>query len=94
VTSSFKENLFAISTGKNPIPILKIVFCRRALSWDAINDLHYMNISQQSLFPDLGGFARSLETKILIPELLELRPENCEKSCELKQEFKAKICPI
>ena len=35
-----------------------------------LRELHSMNISQATLFPDLGGFAQSLRTRIADPETI------------------------
>lgn len=40
---------------------------------EILRNLHEMNISQASLFPDLGGFAESLRTRIAHPESLGIR---------------------
>jgi len=47
-----------------------VVHVDHPLLEDVILRLHRMNISRATLFPDLDGFAASLENKIIIPEAI------------------------
>jgi hypothetical protein len=43
---------------------------------DILKVLYDMNISQATLFPDLGGFAKSLRTRIAHPDSLRVKPKS------------------
>ena len=55
----FMENLLSIEGHEDKDNVLKIVLPAR-LRADALEKLHYMNITSTSLFPGLDGYARSL----------------------------------
>jgi hypothetical protein len=46
---------------------------------EVLRELHSMNISQATLFPDLGGFAQSLRTRLADPDAIkqEVPPLRC-----------------
>jgi hypothetical protein len=59
VASSFMDNLRSHAGHELEDRVLKIVLPAR-LRGEALEKLHYMNISSTSLFPGLDGYARSL----------------------------------
>jgi hypothetical protein len=59
VTCGFMDNLTSVPGHDRESNLLKIVLPVR-LRWEALEKLHYMNLSSTSLFPDLDGYARSL----------------------------------
>lgn len=59
VSQGFMDNLLAIEGHDDKKNVLKIVLPARVRA-DALEKLHYMNISSTSLFPGLDGYARSL----------------------------------
>ena len=59
VSASFMDNLCALPGHDDAGNLLKIVVPFR-LRKEALERLHYMNISSTSLFPGLDGYARSL----------------------------------
>lgn len=48
-----------LSLDFSKVKILKLIFTPE-VRWDAMFDLHKMNINAATLFPDLAGFARSM----------------------------------
>jgi hypothetical protein len=59
VTGDFMENLRSVSEHETQDHVLKIILPAR-FRREALEKLHYMNISSTSLFPGLDGYARSL----------------------------------
>jgi hypothetical protein len=59
IASSFMDNLRSVAGHDREAHLLKIVLPAR-LRREALEKLHYMNISSTSLFPGLDGYARSL----------------------------------
>jgi len=63
IEQSFEENLRSmIAENKSQKPVFKIVIPHSARN-RALTELKYMNISSTTLFPDLGGFANSLNDR-------------------------------
>lgn len=67
VSSGFESNLRALKGYE--AHLIKIVISR-SLQRELLRRLYYMNIARDTLFPDLGGLAQSLNTRLAIPETL------------------------
>jgi len=59
ITTSFMENLLSMPGHGNRRKLVKIVV-PASLRREAVEALHYMNITRTSLFPGLDGYAQSL----------------------------------
>jgi hypothetical protein len=71
VSKDFEENLRSLQSSDPPDPSHLIKICiKRSLRDEALRKLHFMNISRETLFPDLGGLAQSLHARLVLPELL------------------------
>ncbi len=66
---SFEENLFNMIDEKDNRSVIRIKINTKAMRKEGIKDLHRMNINSASLFPGLEGFAESLHSYIVFPEL-------------------------
>lgn len=75
------ENLRAVLPKKQgQRPLVKIpVYLTTEERKKVLRELHSMNINQATLFPDLGGFAQSLRTRLADPETIrqKLPPTRC-----------------
>ena len=65
ISETFSNNLLLMKGRKNP-PFVKLSFNVMDLREEGFKDLMKMNISNRTLFPDLVGFSKSLETKLLL----------------------------
>jgi len=72
VTKSFKGNLRDLPGYQNKENFEKIVIPSN-LRKEILRHLHQMNMSRATLFPDLDGFAKSLEVTTTIWSLVSLR---------------------
>lgn len=77
VDRSFEENLSSYSYSKNDIAdmqdhVHKIVI-KSLVRREVLSELHYMNISQASLFPSLEGFATSLTHELMYKSSDEIK---------------------
>jgi hypothetical protein len=70
----FEKNLEALNL---PSGVLRKIRIRRECRHEILLTLHAMNVNSAALFPGLDGFARSLNTKMLI---LLKRPSQTVKS--------------
>jgi len=59
LTKTFEENLAALATPDNGVPIHKWII-PKAIHPQVLSELSYMNIGRHSLFPGIDGFAQSL----------------------------------
>jgi hypothetical protein len=72
ITCSFSQNIDGNLDGdimKNDILKEIVVAPAQDSGNNMLKELKYMNISQEVLFPDLGGFARSLKERLAYPEV-------------------------
>lgn len=69
VCRPFKDNLFGMCHDGISVPIVKLLIDKKCRN-DGLRDLYYMNITYASLYPGLVGFAKSLEAKLLFPQLI------------------------
>ncbi|MBI2360803.1 MAG: FRG domain-containing protein, partial [Deltaproteobacteria bacterium] len=72
IEASFEENLLALADGKSlDSNVVKYVITGDAEERrEILKRLHRMNMNRATLFPGLDGFAQSLKTRILFPQLL------------------------
>jgi hypothetical protein len=81
INQTWGENLnTALLRHPDQQPLVKIpIYLTTEKRKEVLCELHAMNISQATLFPDLGGFAQSLRTRLADPETIrqELPPLSC-----------------
>jgi hypothetical protein len=73
---SFEDNLIALRDGDSfDGKLIKFVIPADAgVRKDILKRLHRMNMNRATLFPGLDGFAQSLKTRMLFPQLLVSDP--------------------
>ncbi len=73
IKRSFIENLEAIAKNRSPKNHLYRILVPNDIGFlqDAICELHRMNMNEATLFPGLAGFARYLNSGVIIPELIK-----------------------
>jgi hypothetical protein len=72
INQTWGENLnTALLKYPDQQPLVKIpIYLTTEKRNEVLRELHSMNISQATLFPDLGGFAQSLRTRLADPETI------------------------
>jgi hypothetical protein len=71
VSKDFEENLRSLQTSDPAERSHVVKICvKRNLRDEALRKLYYMNISRETLFPDLDGLAQSLHARLVLPEML------------------------
>lgn len=72
IDQSFEENLLALADGKpfNGNLIKYVITKDKESRKEILRRLHRMNMNRATLFPGLDGFAQSLKTRMLFPQLL------------------------
>ncbi len=77
VSAPFEDNLTAFPPkGKFKGNFIKIqIKTNLDQKNDILRRLHRMNMNRATLFPDLDGFAQSLKTLLVLPEILEPFPD-------------------
>lgn len=81
INHTWGENLrMVLSKSPGQRPLVKIPICLTTEKRkEVLRELHSMNISRATLFPDLDGFARSLRTRLADPNPIqhEVPPPGC-----------------
>jgi hypothetical protein len=76
IECSFEDNLLALADGDSfDNNLIKYAITGKAEERrNILRHLHRMNMNRATLFPGLDGFAQSLKTRLLFPQLLEPDP--------------------
>lgn len=71
VSKDFEENLRILQSSDPPERSRLVKICiKQSLRDEALRKLYCMNISRETLFPDLDGLAQSLHARLVLPEIL------------------------